>query len=78
MAVTIRRLKCLHPGRLHGGGATGGCEHVIALSLLGFWHAFRIWVVSDKEGRGKELIFLAVAFSRSSLFLLRGEAADDL
>ena len=49
-----------------------------SLSLLGFWHAFRIWVVSDKEGRGKELIFLAVAFSRSSLFLLRGEAADDL
>ena len=43
-----------------------------SLSLLGFWHAFRIWVVSDKEGRGKELIFLAVAFRALLLVLASG------
>ena len=55
----------------------------LSLSLWAF-ACFWIWVVSDKEGRTKEQIVpcdrlsLAIAFSRSSLFLLRGEAADDL
>ena len=67
MVVTIRRLKCLHPGRLHGGGATGGCDSCFSLSLFGLLHASGFGLFQTRKIGARNRFFLAIASCAPSL-----------